>query len=123
MPGRWFPPIAITGSRLLRAELHTVEQQSGSDLDYAASIPEGRRYAARRPLIIVGADLAGRVRRPLACRGLVVVASVNQPDERVRAHAERIAARYVIVLPTACSWLTDHLLRDVPPLLTQHRRA
>ncbi|KXK59539.1 hypothetical protein AWW66_23650 [Micromonospora rosaria] len=112
MTPRWLPTIAITGSRLLRAELRTVEQQSGHDFEYADSVPAGRRYASRRPLIIIGSDLVARVRKPLSCRGIVVVATVNPPDARVWTHAGRVGATYVIVLPTACSWLAEHLLRE-----------
>ncbi|SCF15382.1 hypothetical protein GA0070558_13469 [Micromonospora haikouensis] len=41
-----FPVIAVTGSRLLRAELRTVEQQAGYEFEYADSVPQGRRYAS-----------------------------------------------------------------------------
>ncbi|WP_431884080.1 hypothetical protein [Micromonospora gifhornensis] len=110
----WFPPIAITGSRLLRAELQAVQRDAGCEFDYAASIPEGRRYATRRPLIIIGTDLVARVRRPLTCRGLVVIASVNPPDTRVWEPTGRVGATYFIVLPTARDWLAHHLLRNLP---------
>ncbi|SCF23896.1 hypothetical protein GA0070558_1791, partial [Micromonospora haikouensis] len=69
---------------------------------------------SRRPLIVIGSDLVARFRNRLACRGIVVVASVNPPDARVWVHAERVGATYVIVLPTASSWLVHHLLRDLP---------
>lgn len=123
MPHRWLPAIAITDSRLLRAELRSVEQQAGYDFEYADTVPQGRRYARYRPLIIVGSDLVARVRNPMSCRGLVVIASVNPPDKRILAHAGRIGATYVVVLPTACSWLTGHLLRDVPQLIADGRRT
>ncbi|MGY3520174.1 hypothetical protein ACVMYR_28080 [Micromonospora sp. PTRAS2] len=109
-----FPVIAVTDSRLLRAELRTVEQQAGYEFEYADSVPQGRRYASRRPLIVIGSDLVTRFRNRLACRGIVVVASVNPPDARIWVHAERVGATYVIVLPTASSWLVHHLLRDLP---------
>ncbi|WP_341716573.1 hypothetical protein QQG74_21580 [Micromonospora sp. FIMYZ51] len=106
--------VAITGSRLLRAELHAVEQDAGCEFDYADSVPDGRRYATRRPLIIIGADLLTRIRRPLTCRGLVIVATVNPPTDRLWEPAQRAGATYVIVLPTARGWLAHHLLRDLP---------
>ncbi|MEV6812578.1 hypothetical protein [Micromonospora sp. NPDC051296] len=123
MPARWFPAIAITGSRLLRDELRTVEQQAGYELEYADSVPAGRRHARHRPLIIIGTDLVARVRRPLSCRGLVVVASVNPPHTKVWGHAGRVGATYVIVLPTARLWLAHHLVRDLPTLPAHHRRT
>ncbi|MFY1703024.1 hypothetical protein ACN28G_14975 [Micromonospora sp. WMMA1923] len=123
MPTQWLPPIAITGSRLLRAELRAVEEQSGFDIEYADTVAAGRRYARHRPLIIVGTDLVARVRKPLTCRGLLVVASVNPLDTRVRVHSQRLGATYVIVLPTACSWLTHHLRRDMPTPMATYRRA
>ncbi|GAB3864262.1 hypothetical protein GCM10029963_74390 [Micromonospora andamanensis] len=112
--GSWFPPIAITGSRLLRTELHAVEQQSGYEFDYADTIAQGRRHATRRPLIIIGADLLARTRRRLSCRGLILVASVNPPDDHVAERGRRVGATYAIVLPTAAGWLAHHLLRDLP---------
>ncbi|MFI7077153.1 hypothetical protein ACIBO1_07660 [Micromonospora sp. NPDC049903] len=115
MSARWLPAIAITGSRLLRTELRTVEQQAGYEFEYADSIPAGRRNARLRPLIIIGTDLLARVRKPMICRGLVVVASVNPSTSRVWSHGTRAGATYVIVLPTAGSWLAHHLVRDLPP--------
>ena len=61
----WRAVAAITASRLLRAELRVVEQGSGFDFEYTDSIPYGRKFARHRPMIIVGADLVARVRRPL----------------------------------------------------------
>ncbi|MCZ7423744.1 hypothetical protein O7605_29975 [Verrucosispora sp. WMMA2121] len=114
MTGIWFPPVAITGSRLLRTELHAVEQQSGYEFDYADTVAQGRRHATRRPLIIIGADLIARTRRRLSCRGLVLVASVNPPDGHLVARGRRVGATYAIVLPTAAGWLAHHLLWDLP---------
>jgi hypothetical protein len=56
-------------------------------------------------------DLAARVRKPLHCGGLVVVAAVDPHNERTFLHAGRIGAAYVIALPTARPWLVDQLLR------------
>ena len=102
---------AITASRLLRAELRVVEQGSGWDFEYTDSIPYGRRFARHRPMIIIGADLVARVRRPLSCSGAVLVATVDGTDTRVFAHAARIAAAYLVVLPQGCPWLVDQLLQ------------
>jgi hypothetical protein len=117
----WHAVVAITASRLLRAELRIVAQDSGNDFEYANSVPHGRRYANRRPMIIVGADLVARVRNPLACGGFVVVATAGPDSRRMFAHAGRIGAVYVIGLPGARSWLAHQLLHDLPDLLA-HRR-
>ena len=116
MPARWSPAIAITGSRLLRTELRTVEQQAGYDLEYADTVPAGRRFARHRPLIIIGTDLLARVRRPLTCRGLVIVASVHSADKRIWPHAIRVGATWCVTLPTGGLWLAHHLVRDLPPV-------
>jgi hypothetical protein len=108
---RVWPPIAVTGSRFLRAELSLCALHAGTEFEYTESIPHGRAYAGRRPLIIVGVDLAARVRKPLRCGGLVVVAAVDPHNERTFLHAGRIGAAYVIALPTARPWLVDQLLR------------
>ena len=115
MSARWVPAIAITDSRLLRAELRTVEEQAGYEFEYADSIPAGRRYARHRPMIIIGTDLLARARKPLICQGLVVVASVNPPGSRLWPHARRAGATYVVILPTGGLWLAHHLVRDLPP--------
>lgn len=109
-------PIAVTGSRLLRAEPGICEQHAGWDFEYTESIPDGRKYANRRPLIIVGADLVARVRNPMRCGGFVVVATVDL-NERAFLHAGRIGAAYVIGLPHARGWLVDQLLHGLPALI------
>jgi hypothetical protein len=109
---RWHAVAAITASRLLRAELRVVEQGSGWDFEYTDSIPDGRSLARHRPVIIVGADLVARVRRPLSCGGAVLLATVDVTDTRVFAHAARIAAAYLVVLPQGRPWLVDQLLQS-----------
>ncbi|MCW6003737.1 hypothetical protein K1W54_03970 [Micromonospora sp. CPCC 205371] len=116
MPARWHPCLAITASRLLRAELRIVEQHTGWEFENTESISDGRRHASRRPLIIVGADLVARIRNPLSCGGFVVVATPNPDSTQTFAHAERIGASYVIVLPAARSWLAHQLVHDVSEL-------
>ena len=104
----WRPVAAITASRLLRAELRVVEQATGWDFEYTDSIPCGRSLARNRPMIIVGADLVARVRKPLSCGGAVLVAT-DASDTRVFVHAARIAAAYLVVLPQGRPWLVDQL--------------
>lgn len=114
-PPLFWAPMAVTGSRLLRAELGICEQHAGWDFAYTDSIPDGRKYAGRRPLIIIGSDLVARVRNPMPCGGFVVVAAVELND-RVFAHAGRIGAAYVIGLPHARDWLVDQLLHGIAAL-------
>lgn len=114
---RLWAPIAVTGSRLLRAELAICEQHAGCEIKYTESIPHSRKYANRRPLIIVGVDLVARVRNPLRCRGFVVVVALDPNNERAFPHAERIGAEYLIALPNARPWLVDQLLHGVAGLM------
>jgi hypothetical protein len=110
---RWLAPVAITGSHWLRQELHLVEQHAGCEFEFTGSVPDGRRNARRRPLILLGADLVGRVRKPIHCGGFVVVATLDPDDRRTFSHADRINAPYVIALPNARTWLAEQLLRIV----------
>ncbi len=110
---RWGAPIAITASYWLRFELAHCEQHAGSNFEYTESIPDGRKYARRRPMIIIGSDLVARVRKPVHCGGLVVVATLDPNDRRTFLHAARIGAAYVISLPQARSWLAEQLLQAV----------
>ncbi|MEH1130372.1 hypothetical protein [Micromonospora sp. CPCC 206061] len=121
MPVSWWPVLAITASRPLRAELWIIEQHIGWVFEYNESILDGRRYASRRRLIIVGADLIARIRNPLSCGGFVVVATVNPDSPQMFTHAERVGASYVIVLPTARSWLVHQLLHNVSELILRGR--
>jgi hypothetical protein len=112
MAVRWHAVAAITASRLLRAELGIVQQHAGWEFEYTQSIPYARRFARQRPMIIVGADLVARVRTPLACGGVVLVASTDFNDLRMFAHAGRIGAAYIVGLPTSSPWLVDLLLQS-----------
>ena len=112
MAVKWHPVAAVTASRLLHAQLCVVEQHAGWDFEYTDSIPHARRFAHRRSMIIIGADLVARVRKPLSCGGAVVVATVDLTDRRMFAHAERIGAAYIIGVPQACPWLIDRLLQS-----------
>ena len=109
---RWRPVAAITASRPLRAQLRVVEQHCGWDFTYTHSIRRARTHAHHRPMIIIGADLVDRVRDPLSCRGVVLVAALDLADPRQFAHAERITAAYVVGLPQGCPWLIDMLLQS-----------
>jgi hypothetical protein len=110
---RWAAPIAITASYWLRFELAHCEQHAGCDFEYSDSIPDGRKYAHRCPMMIIGSDLVARVRNPLYCGGLVVVATLDPNDQRTFLHAGRIRAAYVISLPQARLWLAEKLLSAV----------
>jgi len=107
----WLAPVVITASHWLRQELHEVEQQAGCEVEFTGSIPDGRRNARRRPIVILGADLVGRVRNPFYCGGFVVVAALDVAGPRTFSHAARISASYVIALPSGRDWLADQLLR------------
>jgi hypothetical protein len=96
MADRWQPVAALTASGLLRAELRSVEQHAGWEFQYTESIADARRFAHHRPIVIVGADLVARVRTPIACRGVVLVAATDVTDLQVFTHAERIGAAYVV---------------------------
>jgi hypothetical protein len=109
----WRAPVAITASTWLRQELGLCEQHAGCEFAYAGCIPDGRKNARRRPMVIIGADLVSRVRKPILCAGLVVVATLEPADTRAFVHADRIGAPYVIALPTARPWLADRILH--PP--------
>jgi hypothetical protein len=113
MPAKpvWLAPVAVTSSYWLRQDLHQVEQHAGYEFEFTGSVPDGRRNARRRPIVIIGADLVGRVRKPLYCGGIVVVATLDPDDRRTFRHAARIGALYVIVLPRARDWLIDQLRR------------
>jgi hypothetical protein len=111
MNRQWLPPVAITGSRLLREELRLCELDAGSEFDFADSVYEGRRKASRRVAIIVGFDLAPRVRTPIRGSGLIVVAALYPDHGRTFACAARIGASCVIGLPGGRRWLAEHLIR------------
>lgn len=110
---RWQAPVTITNSHWLRQELHLVEQHAGHEFEFTGSVPDGRKNARRRPLVIIGTDLVARVRKPIHCGGLVVVATLDPHDRRTFSHADRINAPYVIALPNARTWLAEQLLRIV----------
>jgi hypothetical protein len=107
----WLAPVVISSSHWLLQELHQVQQHTGCEFVFTGSIPDGRRNARRRPMIIVGADLVGRIRIPLYCGGFVVVAALDVAGPRTFGHAARISASYVIALPSGRDWLADQLLR------------
>ena len=107
----WHAPVVITSSHWLRQELHQVERHAGCEFEFTGSIPDGRRNARRRPIVIIGSDLVGRVRKPLYCGGFVVVATLDFAGPRTFGHAARISASYVIALPNGRDWLADQLLR------------
>jgi hypothetical protein len=110
---QWQPVAAVTGSRLLRAELHLVEQHAGWDFEYTPSIPYARRFAHHQPMIIIGADLVGRVRKPLVCGDIVLAAATDDTtDRRIFTHAARIGIAYIAFLPTSSPWLIDLLLQS-----------
>jgi hypothetical protein len=106
----WLAPIVITASHWLRQELRQVEQHAGCEFEFTSSIPDGRRNTRRRPIVILGADLVSRVRKPVYCGGFVVVAALDVAGPRTFSHAARISASYVIALPNAREWLVDKLL-------------
>jgi hypothetical protein len=112
MADRWHPVAALTGSRLLRAELRIVEQHAGWPFEYTSSIPYARRSADHRPMIIVGVDLIARVHTPITCGGVVLAAATDLADLRMFTHAARIGAAYLVGLPTASPWLVDLLLQS-----------
>jgi hypothetical protein len=112
MTVRWQPVAAVTASGLLRAELRIVEQHARWKFEYTESIPDARRFAHHRPMIIVGADLVARVHTPIACGGIVMIAATDVTDSQAFTHAERIGAAYVIFLPLARRWLIDLLLQS-----------
>jgi len=107
----WLVSVVVTSSHWLRQELHQVEQQAGYEFEFTGSVPEGRRNARRRPMVIIGADLVGRVRNPFYCGGFVVVAALEVAGPQTFSHAARIHASYVIALPSGRDWLTDQLVR------------
>ncbi len=107
----WYPAIAITASSWIRQEVEQVEQQAGCDIDVMDSLPDSRRNARRRPMIIIGADLIGRVRKPLYCGGIVVVATLAPDDRRAIDHATRINAPHIVALPHGRQWLAEKLLQ------------
>ncbi|MEV7628810.1 hypothetical protein [Actinoplanes sp. NPDC089786] len=106
----WLAPVVITASHWLGQELRQVEQHAGCEIEFTSSIPDGRRNARRRPIVILGADLVTRVRKPIYCGGFVVVAALDFAGPRTFGHAARISASYVIALPNAREWLVDQLL-------------
>ncbi|WP_328468823.1 hypothetical protein OHA21_00135 [Actinoplanes sp. NBC_00393] len=108
MTVRRHPPVAITADPSLIAELEGCEQQIGYRFEYLTSIPGARRHARRRGMIIVGLDLAPRVRKPLRCSGTVVVAATELPEGRA-AYVHRVGASHLIVLPRARQWLIGRL--------------
>jgi hypothetical protein len=107
----WYAPLVITSSHWIRQELHQVEKQAGCEFEFTGSIPDGRRNARRRPIIVIGADLVVRIRKPLYCGGFVVVAALEIAGPRTYSHAARISASYVITLPNGREWLADRLLQ------------
>ncbi|MDG4834830.1 hypothetical protein O7627_36800 [Solwaraspora sp. WMMD1047] len=107
----WKATVAITSSHWIRQELHQVELHAGCEFEFTASVPDGRRNTGRRPIVILGADLVGRVRKPISCGGFVVVAALDVAGPRTFSHAARISASYVIALPSAREWLAYKLMR------------
>jgi hypothetical protein len=64
-------------------------------------------------MIILGADVAARVRKPLVCGGIVLVAATDDTtDPRPFRHAARIGAAYIAFLPTSTPWVVDLLLQS-----------
>jgi hypothetical protein len=112
MTVRWQPVAAVTASPRLRAELRIVEQHAGWEFEYTESIPDARRFAHHRSMIIVGVDLAARIHTPIACGGIVLIAAIDVTDLRAFTHAECIGAAYVVFLPLARPWLIDLLLQS-----------
>jgi hypothetical protein len=107
--GGWLAPVAVTASYWLRRELDGCAHQAGVELDYTDLVVFARRQAHRRPMIIIGADVTARIRRPVRCGGLVIVAALDVPDAAGYAHAARISADYVIALPLGGPWLAERL--------------
>jgi hypothetical protein len=118
---RFWPPLVITGSRLLRAELQLVEQHCGLDFDYHDTLADARRYAVRREVIIIGADVLGLVRRPWRCRGPVLAVTLGEVTSRLLEFGARAGVGYTIQVPTGRSVLVDtvrqahHALTAPPP--------
>ena len=107
----WYPAIAVTASYWLRQEIEQVEQTSGCDIDVTDSLPDSRRNARRRPMIIIGVDLVGRVRKPLHCGGIVVVATLAADDRHAIDNATKINAPHIVALPHGRQWLAEKLLQ------------
>ncbi len=108
---RSLPPVVITGSRLLRAELRLAEQHCGLDFDYHDTIPDARRYAVRREAIILGGDLLPLVRKPWRCRGIVLATTINPLTPRMLQQGERAGVAYTIELPHGRPVLIDAIRR------------
>ncbi len=108
---RSLPPVVITASRLLLAELRLAERQCGLDFDYHDSIPDARRYAVRREAIILGGDLLPLVRKPWRCRGIVLAVTVTPLTSRLLQQCERAGAAYTIELPVGRPVLVDAIRR------------
>ncbi len=118
---RSLPPVAITSSRPLRAELRLAEQHCGLDFDYHDSIPNARRYAVRREAIILGGDLLPLVRKPWRCRGIVLAVTLGPLTPQMLQQGERAGVAYTIELPRGrhvlidAIWRAHHDQHVVPP--------
>ena len=104
---RSLPPVVITGSRMLRAELRRAEQHCGLDFDYHDTLPAARRYAVRRQAIILGGDLLPLVRKPWRCRGIVLAVILSPITSRLLQYGQRAGVTYTIELPAGSPVLID----------------
>jgi hypothetical protein len=108
-------PVVITTSSRMRDELTTCAHEAAATLDYAESVPQGRKLARRASMVIIGPDQANKVHKPITCpHGPVIVATFNA-DDMPADRAERIGAQIMLIMPMGRAWLIDRLLgRDEP---------
>ena len=111
VPSRWHPPVALTAGRWMREHLDFCQLHAGTEFLITESVPDARRAGRRARLIVIGSDLAGRIRTPLTCStGMIVLATVDPTDTTIFDQAVRIGAPYVVVFPAARPWLIGRLL-------------
>lgn len=117
-------PVALTRDLLLRDELDRCARQAGTTVQYPTSVPAARRAGRHSPLIIVGVDLAVRVRIPLHADdqgtviAIVFAAPWEHPD-RLDSAIRRPHASHGLYLPHASDRFT-HLFDE---LARQHTRS
>ncbi len=103
-------PLAVTADPDLLEDLLRLAATAGTELQVSPDAGAARRAWESAPLVLLGADAAGRCAAAgLRRRPGVVLVGDDLDDASVWETAVRVGAEHVVFLPDAEPWLTERL--------------